>query len=78
MQRYANRGGTSPIVAYTIDKDSITVRFGDGFDYVYNVQSAGRPNLVEMQRLATEGVGLAAYISRHTRQRYAKKIQIAQ
>ena len=74
MQPYANRGGSSPIKGYKIDKDSITVVFSGGDTYVYDYKSTGRPHIAEMQRLASEGAGLAAYISQHVRQRYARKL----
>lgn len=74
MQRYKNRSGESGVVAYDIDKRSITVEFTGGTRYVYTDQSAGADNITEMQRLATQGSGLSTYISQIVRERYARKL----
>lgn len=77
MQPYGNRGGDSPIAAFRIGKDAITVRFADGATYVYDAKTPGREHVAEMQRLALAGSGLATYISQHVRERYARKLKPA-
>ncbi|MDB5850482.1 MAG: hypothetical protein JWP29_4234 [Rhodoferax sp.] len=74
MQTYRNRGGTSPISAFETGPDTITVQFADGAAYVYNVRSAGQKHIAAMQRLAVDGQGLATYITRHVRDRYARRL----
>lgn len=74
MQRYANRSGRSGVRAYEIGDDSITVEFSGGERYEYTAHSAGAAHLARMRALAQEGRGLSTYISRHVRERYARKL----
>ena len=74
MKPYGNRSGTSPISAFETGPDTITVRFVDGAAYVYNVRSAGQKHIAAMQRLAVDGKGLATYITRYVKDRYARKL----
>ncbi|WP_312516804.1 hypothetical protein [Massilia sp.] len=78
MQRYSNRSGESGIVAYEIGKDpkepAIIVEFLGGDRYLYTGHSAGVENIARMQELAHEGQGLSTFISRHVRERYARKL----
>lgn len=75
MQRYANLGGDSNVVAYEIGSDSITVQFGDGSLYLYNYQATGQANVEHMKKLATDGVGLNSFIGTHVRKKYARKMR---
>lgn len=74
MQRYKNRSGDSGVVAYDIGEQSIVIEFRGGDRYLYTAASAGPANIVIMQRLATEGRGLCAFISKVVRKRYARKL----
>jgi len=74
MQRYANRSGKSGVVAYQIDKDSITVEFSAGIRYLYTVESTGASNIASMRKLAAEGRGLSTFISQHVHDRYARRL----
>ncbi len=75
MERYANRGGDSNIVAYEIEQSSIKVQFGDGSIYLYTSQSAGAANLEHMKQLAKAGQGLNSFINRVVRKRYASVLR---
>ena len=74
MHRYRNTSGESGVVAYDIDKDSITIQFSGGDRYLYTERSAGAENIARMQELAREGRGLSTFVSQHIRSRYAKKL----
>jgi hypothetical protein len=74
MQRYANLGGDSGVVAYAIAPGQITVRFRHGPAYVYDASAPGPGAVAEMQRLARAGRGLSTYISQQVRDRYARKL----
>ncbi|KVN20824.1 MULTISPECIES: hypothetical protein [unclassified Burkholderia] len=75
MERYANRGGDSNVVAYEIEQSSIKVQFGDGSIYLYTSQSAGSANLEQMKQLAIAGQGLNSFIGRVVRKGYAAKLR---
>ncbi|WP_331842468.1 hypothetical protein [Ralstonia solanacearum] len=75
MERYANRGGESNVVAYEIEQYSIKVQFGDGSIYLYTSQSAGAANLEHMKQLAKAGQGLNSFIGRVVRKGYASKLR---
>lgn len=74
MQHYNNRSGESGVVAYEIEKDTITIQFIDGDRYLYTKRSAGADNIAKMQELAREGRGLSTYLNQHVRSRYARKL----
>lgn len=74
MERYANNGGDSNVVAYEIEQSSIKVQFGDGSMYLYTNQSTGVENIERMKQLAQAGQGLNSYIGRVVRKRYASKL----
>lgn len=73
MARYANLGGNSSIIEYSIGDDYIDVKFSDGFMYRYSYGSAGSAKVNEMKRLAVAGQGLNSYIMRHARFNYERK-----
>lgn len=75
MERYANRGGDSNVVAYEIEQNSIKVQFWDGSIYLYTSQSAGAANLEHMKQLAIAGQGLNSFIGRVVRKGYASKLR---
>lgn len=74
MHRYRNKSGESGVVAYELDKDSITLQFTGGDRYLYTERSTGAENIAMMQELAREGRGLSTFVSQHIRSRYARKL----
>jgi hypothetical protein len=75
MERYTNRSGTSGVTGYEFDESSITVEFNEGSRYLYTDASAGHENVVRMQQLAQRGAGLATFINRVVRERYARRLR---
>jgi hypothetical protein len=75
MKRYANLSGDSGVVAYEIGRDSIDVKFQDGWIYLYTYASAGAPHIEAMKVLAAAGRGLSTYIVRNVRNSYESKRQ---
>jgi len=73
MKRYRDLSGQSGVVAYDISDDAITVKFRDGDVYRYDYATTGQHEVEEMKRLALAGQGLATYISRFVKDRYARK-----
>lgn len=75
MHPYGGPKGSSGVVAYLIEGDSITLRFVDRATlYVYDAQRPGHAAVQEMQRLAKRGRGLTTYINQHVRKNYAQKV----
>ena len=72
MSPYANLRGNSPIIGYQIEPTRIYVMFKGGKTYSYSYASAGSHNVEQMKRLAREGAGLSAYITRNARFDYEK------
>jgi hypothetical protein len=75
MNRYANSGGNSNVVAYEIEQSSIKVQFADGWIYLYTSQSAGIESIERMKHLAMAGQGLNSFIAKVVRKRYASKLR---
>ena len=73
MTPYKNLGGNSGIDSYEIGADSVTVRFEDGWFYLYTAQSAGAANIAEMKALAEAGSGLNGFIKRRVNKLFARK-----
>lgn len=73
MEIYKNLGGNSGVIAYKIEDTSISVRFQDGWHYVYTNQSTGVTNIEHMKLLANQGQGLNSFISKFVKKRYASK-----
>lgn len=73
MERYLNRGGDSPITAYEIFDGGIVVQFKGLHHYRYSHAKAGHAHITTMQRLAREGQGLSAYITRNVRDAWDEK-----
>jgi hypothetical protein len=74
MERYKNIQGNSGIASYSIGRDSIIVAFLGGHTYKYTNGVTGKEHIKNMQQLAREGKGLATYISRHVKNRYAEQL----
>lgn len=75
MKRYRDLSGRSGVVAYQISDDAVTVKFRDGDVYRYDYAVTGRLEVDEMKRLAEAGEGLATFISRVVKGRYAGKVR---
>jgi hypothetical protein len=75
MTAYGNLSGNSGVVAYATGAGRIIVRFEDGWNYEYTVQSAGAPAIANMQTLAAAGQGLCTYISQNVKDKYARKFR---
>lgn len=75
MERYANLGGDSGITGYEIAADSITVQFKDGSVYLYSYASTGQRDVERMKQLAQQGQGLNSFISKHVKDRDARKLR---
>jgi hypothetical protein len=73
MERYKNLGGESGVVAYECAPGEITVKFSNGWIYLYNTQSTSSMNITEMQRLAAYGRGLNSFIARVVRTGFFRK-----
>ena len=74
MTPYGNIGAVSGVVAFEIRREAIVVEFRQGGKYVYDYDTTGREHVEEMKVLAFEGRGLATYINRNVRGRYATKL----
>jgi hypothetical protein len=74
MTPYGNTTGNSGVVAFEIFGEAIVVEFRHGGKYLYNYHTTGRDHVEEMKRLAREGRGLATYINKNVRNRFARKI----
>lgn len=75
MERYQNRGGNSGIVAFVTTDDSITLKFKDGWHYIYNSIRPGQTDVTLMKAMAKSGSGLHAYINRKIRNNYFHKFR---
>lgn len=73
MNRCMNLSGSSGVVAYQMNGDSILVQFSDRMKYLYTNASAGILNVAEMKRRARAGSGLSTYIHSCCRSLYAWK-----
>lgn len=73
MERYKNLGGDSGVIAYEVGAGEITVKFSDGWHYLYSAQSTSQANIHEMQRLAELGRGLNSFIGRVVRKGFVRK-----
>lgn len=73
MEKYKNFGGDSAVVAFEIGEDFVRVQFSGGHIYRYTNVSAGSQNIEHMKQLAIKGQGLGTFISKHVREKYARK-----
>ena len=74
MTPYGNSTGTSGVSAYEIQREAIVIEFRHGGKYVYDYNTTGREHVEEMKVLALEGRGLASYINKNVRERFAAKL----
>ena len=74
MQQYGNERGASGVVAYELHDDAIDIRFANGDVYRYDTTTPGAVDVELMKRFARAGRGLASYISKYVRDRYAAKL----
>ncbi len=75
MEPYKNLNGDSPVRAFELGSDSITIEFEGGRVYLYTESSTGLHNVELMKRLAETGVGLGGFISKYVRRRYARQLR---
>jgi hypothetical protein len=73
FETYKNKD-SSGVSSFSTGDDFIVVLFTDGEQYLYTYDSTGREHIDEMKRLANEGHGLATYINKNVRARFAKKL----
>lgn len=75
MHPYAEDNHDTGVAAYSIEKDSITVFFREGWYYLYDHDKPGPGHVKNMKALAKKGQGLSTYISQHAdvRNNYKKK-----
>lgn len=74
MDRYSDSSGRSGVMAYELLPDGIKVQFSGGPTYLYTYASAGQAAVEQMKEAAQAGRGLATYISRFVRGRYAARL----
>ncbi|WP_243042111.1 hypothetical protein [Dyella sedimenti] len=74
MKRYRNLSGNSGVAGFESGEGFIRVRFVDDGTYEYTDDTPGHLHVKNMQALAEAGLGLATYISRFVRERYARKL----
>lgn len=74
MTPYKDLSANSGVVAFEIQREAIAVEFRSGGIYLYDYDTTGREQVEEMKVLALEGRGLATYINRHVRERFARKL----
>ncbi|GAA0887505.1 hypothetical protein [Rhodanobacter soli] len=74
MKRYRNLDGNSGVAAYESGDGFIRIRFVNGETYEYTDEVTGRAHVVNMQKLAQAGLGLATYVSRFVHDAYARKL----
>ena len=74
MERYANRGGSSGVMAFRIGDTSISVQFkGNPRIYIYSYYGgAGQSHVDNMKSLVLNGSGLNSYIKRYVNNLYDK------
>lgn len=73
MTKYKNLSGNSGVYSYEYGNDYIRVEFTSGGRYLYTDSVTGSENVSCMKELADAGEGLATFISRNVRKKYAKK-----
>ena len=71
MERYADKSGSSGVLAYETGADYIKVRFkANTAVYKYTYRLPGRRHVEKMKALAKSGKGLSTYISQFIRTGY--------
>ena len=74
MALYKGMAGNSGVLAFDILNNGIILTFKHGGRYLYNFNQPGRVEVEEMKRRAVAGNGLATYVNKHVRKRYARKL----
>jgi hypothetical protein len=74
MKAYKKQGGSSGVIAYAIGDDHIKIRFVDGSIYLYDFKSTGKRNVEKMKQLAEAGKGLATFINKYVRKKFAAQL----
>ncbi len=75
MKLYGNTNGQSGVRAYEIRERSIVIEFVDSEKYLYDYSIPGKAEVEEMKRNAESGRGLATYINKNVRRRFARKLR---
>jgi hypothetical protein len=74
LQLYKNHHGNSGVVSFESGNDFIKIRFKHSpVVYVYTFALPGRMHVEEMKRLASDGYGLATYISQNVKKNFDHK-----
>jgi len=73
MEKYNNLSGESNITSYSIDENSITILFNNGWFYLYSTMKVGLANMDQMKTLAIKGFGLNSFINKNVRELFDKK-----
>lgn len=73
-RRYGRLGTNSGVHAFDILDNAIIVQFRNGSRYLYTYNNPGPSEVEIMKRLALAGTGLATYINKKVRKRYARKL----
>jgi hypothetical protein len=74
MTSYGNSSGKSGVSAFEIRDRAILIEFRHGGKYLYDYDTTGREHVEDMKLLAVDGLGLASYINKNVRDRYAEKL----
>jgi hypothetical protein len=74
MEPYRDISGRSGVAGFEFGTSSITIEFKDGRKYLYTDDVTGGENIRQMQQLARRGAGLATFINRFVRDRYAQRL----
>jgi hypothetical protein len=73
VKRYRDIQGDSGVVAYETGPDYIRMTFKHGGTYVYDYASSGKFEVELMKGLADSGDGVATFISKFVKARYARR-----
>ncbi len=74
MPIYKDTDGDSGVHSYEFGEGWIDVTFTKGGSYRYDESSPGSGHVHAMIQLAEAGNGLNAYINKHVRKNFAKKL----
>jgi hypothetical protein len=73
---YKNLNGNSSVTDYDLGATWIKVYFNSGWAYTYTYDSAGKNNVMWMQRHAKHGEELCRYIHKYVKHRYESKEKV--
>lgn len=73
MEKYKNLSGDSPIVEFEIGTDSISIKFKDGWIYIFNGVRPGALQVEKLKSLAAAGKGLSGYLSSNVGKNFFSK-----